>query len=557
MGFFDNVKNFVGGHGVTVKITDIEDSVPEDANLYFLSTELMGEFEVHITKQATILSHDFRLTAYFKDEGVSKSVIVADGKNKTEYETEDEVIVDSFILTGIDLADAMRRLELDADAAVNDPRISFELQVWADVKGTPIDASAKAPITVVDVEPVVESAPAAPVARAWDWKARIDEMMAALEASESTLVRVAEVGEPVSQSEIDEVHATLGYELDPRFLDFFRAANGIRLIWVTSYFDAVDDSISHYHSQVDMNTCGRINVPPLRELFEQPDYLYGWDMYEPKQYTERCLGGWDAFALRSALRNIDDFEHRVDDSSFNLLGLVASERYPDPPVIYTNDYVAALSDAYPMLARDYLAFVIATLGRPQERYQRLKSRGAGGNHELFIPQPGWLDALPTPAMILAVMHDEVSLEENNAATASLEAVATQDGVPVAETPYASYNEAPVGPPRVVSEDPLEGMRVADITPEWNDYLRGMEGQLTMPLYDESHYIIKTPLTDAASLRELIGQPVKVVSKYGTDIGCLIKVEDDGGTLFSAGDGYMGTSGFGIDGSEIGRAWYLK
>lgn len=554
MGFFDKVKNFVGGHGVTVQITELEGGAPENVNLYTSRNVLRGKFEVHTTKEVTILNHGFRLTAYFRDEGVSKSAIVAEGKNDGEYVSADEVTEDSFELTEIDLADAMRRLDVAADAAANDPRIELELMVWADVKGTPMDANAKQTVPVVDGEPEVQ---AAPLQRSWDWKERIDEMMAALEESESTLVRVAEIGEPVSQAEIDEVHAEIGYELDPRFLDFFRAANGIRLIWVTSYFDHVDDPVAHYHAQVEMNTCGRINVPPLRELFEQPGYLFGPDYCKPKEYSEPCLGGWDTHALRSALRNIDDFEQTDGDSSYNLPGLVASERYPDPPILHTNDYAAALSDAHPMLARDYLAFVIATLGRPQERYQRLQSLGYGGNHELFVPQPGWLDALPDPATILAVMHDEVSLEENRAATASLEQVATQTGIPVAQTAYASYNEAPPRPPRVASEDPLEGMRVADPAPEWSDYIEGMQDPLTMPLYDESHYTIKEPVTDPASLSALIGQPVKAITKYGTDVGCLIKVEDGTGTLFSAGDGFMGTSGFPIEGAEVGRAWYLK
>lgn len=554
MGFFDKVKNFVGGHGVTVHITELEGVAPESVTLHHARQVLTGKFEVHTTNEVTILNHGYRLTAIFKDEGISKSAIVAQGKNDREYVSANEVINDSFELSEIDFADAMRRLDVAPDAALNDPRVQIELSVWADVKGTPMDANTTASIPIVDVEPQVQ---AAPVGREWDWKTQIDEMMAALEESESTLVRVAEIGEPVSQAEIDAVHAEIGYELDSRFLDFFRAANGIRLIWVTSYFDPVDDPVAHYHSQVEFNSSGRINVPPLRELFQQPGYLFGPDYCKPKEYTEKCLGGWDTHALRTSLRNIDDFEQTDGDSSYNLLGLVESARYPDPPVIYTNDYAAALSDAPPMLARDYLAFVIATLGRPQERNQRLQSRGYSDNHELFVPQPGWLDALPDPATILAVMHDEVSLEENQAAMASIEQVATQSGVPVSETPYASYNEAPPGPPRVASEDPLEGMRVTGTRPEWADYLQGLEGQLTMPMYDESHYTTKELVADEAALRDLIGQPVKVASKYGTNVGCLIKVEDGGGTLFSAGDGYMGTSGFQIEGAEVGRAWYVS
>jgi hypothetical protein len=101
------------------------------------------------------------------------------------------------------------------------------------------------------------------------------------------------------------------------------------------------------------------------------------------------------------------------------------------------------------------------------------------------------------------------------------------------------------------------MRVADPDPDWANYLQGLDTQLIMPLYDESHYTIKEPVSNEAALAQLIGQPVKAKTQYGTEIGCLIKVENGAGTLFNAGQGYMGTSGFQIDGSEIGRAWYLS
>lgn len=560
MGFFDKIKNFVGGHGVTVHITELEGGAPKSVNFQLSQSVLKGTFEVHTTNDVEILSYNYRMTAHLEDEGMPRSVVVAEGEIEGKEASAGEVIKHSFALGGIDLAGAMARLDLDADAPVIDPRVLIEFAVTADVKGTPMDASAKETILVVDDEPAEEAAasqPAAVETRPWNFKERIDAMMAALEACDSTLVRVAEIGEPVSQQEIDEVQAKIGYELDPRFLDFFRAANGMRLIWVTSYFDQHDDPIEHYHSQVEMNTCGRINVPSLAELFEPVQYLFGEDFCGPKEHSLPCLGGWDEFELRSALRNIDDFEQRPDDSSYRLLGLVESARYPDPPVLLTEDYVAALADGHPMLARDYLAFVIATLGRPQERYQRLRSRGFSENHALFVPNPGWLDVVPGPAKILAVMHDQVSLEENQAATAILEDVSTQNGVPVEKTPYASYNEAPAGPPRVASSDPLEGMRVADPDPDWATYLGSLDTQLIMPLYDESHYTIKEPVSNEAALAQLIGQPVKAKTQYGTEIGCLIKVENGAGTLFNAGQGYMGTSAFQIQGAHVGRAWYLS
>lgn len=151
-----------------------------------------------------------------------------------------------------------------------------------------------------------------------------------------------------------------------------------------------------------------------------------------------CLGGWDEHALRIALRDIDDYLQLPDDSSFFLPGLVASPRYPDPPLIMTSDYVACLDDRQPMLAREYLAMIVATLGQPGAR-ERMKNRGAGGNHELFVAPAGWLDDAPSAAQILATVHDQVSLEENQAIRAKLAAIVEGEGAPLSQTPYAHYN----------------------------------------------------------------------------------------------------------------------
>ena len=83
----------------------------------------------------------------------------------------------------------------------------------------------------------------------WNWKERIDAMLAAIEASKSTTLRQCEVGAPATDAEIAEVHEAIGFELDSRFLDFFRAANGLRLIWVTEYFDKHDDPAAHFQSR--------------------------------------------------------------------------------------------------------------------------------------------------------------------------------------------------------------------------------------------------------------------------------------------------------------------
>lgn len=94
-----------------------------------------------------------------------------------------------------------------------------------------------------------------------------------------------------------------------------------------------------------------------------------------------------------------------------------------------------------MLARDYLAFVTATLGYTGAREDRLKNRGFSGNHDLFVAPDGWLDHAPSAAQVLAMLNDELG-PEYQAVTASYKAFVEGAGVPVSKTPYARYNTAP-------------------------------------------------------------------------------------------------------------------
>ncbi len=394
----------------------------------------------------------------------------------------------------------------------------------------------------------------------WNWQERIDSMMDALNASETTLVRQAERGAPATEEEIAEVHAKIGFELDPRFLEFFRVCNGLKVIWVASYFEKREEPIEHFFSQMEMGMGGRINVPSLREIFiDGPGYLFGPDTTGPQENTVRCLGGWDEHALRTSLREIDDYLQTPDDSSYTLPGLVLSERYPDPPVIMTSDYAACLEDNHPMLARDYLAMVVATLGDADARTRRLKSCGYGGNHELFVAPEGWLDDAPSAAELLATLHDEVSVEENRATRARIDAIVDGEGVPASETAYAHYNQAPAQAEPVVSADPLEGMRQRPHAPGSDAYLATFTGAtLTLPRFAEDHYTIEEPIGGTEGLRALIGEPVKVEGMWN-EVGCLIDVSDDGAfTLYAEGDGFSGTSSFELSSvKNVGRARYLS
>ena len=566
MGLFDKMKNFAGGHGVTVTLIELDGASPDAHTMDLDATTLRGVFRVQATKaDAVVLLHKVALTARFSGR---QAQLGAFDDSTTYTVTPDGTRDVPFSFDNVDVGQAMKALGLGEHALVIDKRATLELSILVDVKGSPVDPRITHSVQVIDQEEVAAaeakaaSAASEPVATSEssiDWKARIDAMLAAIEADENTEARLVELGAPATDAEIQDVHNAIGFELDPKFLGFFRAANGLRLIWVTSHMDRHNDPIVHHHSQTELDGTGRINVPSLRELFiDGPGYLFGPDTCGPKQYTDKCLGGWDQHALRTSLRNINDFEQRPDDSSFHLPGLVVSPRYPDPPVLMTSDYAAALGDAPPMLASDYLAFVIATMGWSRFSKQRFNSPGYGGNHDLFVAPPGWLDGAPSPAKLLGLVHDAVPAEEANAIYAQLENIALCAGEPVDGSAYASYNQPPPSAPQAVSSDPNAGMNVSAPQASWADYLGGFQGNLTIPLYDETHYAIKEPVKNVETLRALIGQPVKSANRFMTSVGCLVSVDADGiGTLFTASDGSCGTASFGLDDSDVGRAWYLE
>ena len=82
MGFFDKIKNLVGGHGVSVFITEIEGKAPSETEFALLDSVLKGRIEVHATKEVEILSHGFKLIAILEDEGLYRTADIAEEINE-------------------------------------------------------------------------------------------------------------------------------------------------------------------------------------------------------------------------------------------------------------------------------------------------------------------------------------------------------------------------------------------------------------------------------------------------------------------------------------------
>lgn len=236
------------------------------------------------------------------------------------------------------------------------------------------------------------------------------------------------IGGPLDAAELAQVHERLGFTLDPRFLDYFRQCNGLRLRWIESLGERPSDpsdpsamaaAFFEHHSQ-GMN-CGSINIPPLCELFPATmDYRFGRED-EPSSDASSVpiLGGFDEGALRSCLRPLDDYLQSESDSSFYNIALVADPRFPDPVCILTSDYSAALSDSPPMRARAYLDFVVQTCGLPRARLSALRSRGSEGDYPLIeqVPPPA-----KDPEEFLHYLLDQLPLERSREIAAAFAAI---------------------------------------------------------------------------------------------------------------------------------------
>lgn len=394
----------------------------------------------------------------------------------------------------------------------------------------------------------------------WDMASRIDGLVSGLESSSHIKLLKLERGEPLTDKQLADVEASIGYALDPRFLEFFRACNGLRVLWVTKYADDQDSPESTYlYALDDGYTCGSINVPPLAELFGDPGYLFGVDFQGPGEYQEDALGGWDAYALRSAMRNIDDWRETPNDSSYYLPALIQDARFPDPPVLMTSDYAAAASDNHPMLARHYLQLIVATAGAQTYRMRCMSSRGFSKNHMLFLPPDNWLDGFPTTTELI-----DFQTGNGGNLQAQLDLIAGMGGS-TKGTEYACYNEAPPAPKKVPTDDPNAGMRTRTRGDGGVDFPEGFDGDtMTLALLAAIHYDAPNPIAEptAEKLKPLLGEPVRVKEAvFGDEVGCLVAVGEDSITLYSEfgadGSGGHGTSSMSISGlSLIGRAYQL-
>lgn len=163
VGFFDKAKNFFGGHGLKVEITRLERQDPTTVTFPIGDTVFKGNYRVLAEKDCTVLSHTHELVARRKHpDGREEHVVLGSdrhdetteiigGKVKWPYELRGGTSVDdSFLIMDIDIPAGLKRLGFDDPReGVSSPQVAVLLRVSADVKGSPFDPSAEAPVRVL------------------------------------------------------------------------------------------------------------------------------------------------------------------------------------------------------------------------------------------------------------------------------------------------------------------------------------------------------------------------------------------------------------------------
>ena len=212
------------------------------------------------------------------------------------------------------------------------------------------------------------------------YRTRLEALAARIEVHPKRQLIEFELGAPVSDDEIRDVETSLGVALDPRFLEFFRQCNGVRLGWVQGEpasreellkrFAKAWDESSQLESDSPYDTCGSLNVPALRDLFlSEPQHTFGFDCADDT-YELPILGGIRDDVLRYALRRVDEPALLPQASAWRYnspIGIVVDARFPDPPCVFGTDHGAQLDGDTPMRARSYLDAMIGIGGSPAAR----------------------------------------------------------------------------------------------------------------------------------------------------------------------------------------------
>lgn len=160
MGFFDKVKQFVGGKNMaSVAITVIERQPAATATFPVTDSVLKGTMVITAQQECTLLATKYEVWLYIKkdQEQIESPNLVRAEKDpdpNTSYSDSclkmpcdlkvGQVITQPWMVSDVDLARVLASNGFpDPNAATGDPRVRLVVKCIADVKGSPFDPSAE------------------------------------------------------------------------------------------------------------------------------------------------------------------------------------------------------------------------------------------------------------------------------------------------------------------------------------------------------------------------------------------------------------------------------
>lgn len=151
MGIIDNVKSFMGGHGVTVRHTVIEGKAPAEASLAMTGGGVKATFAVIAEKPCTVLAYKAELVLEIAhSDGHTEQVVLGRAErpepdvDRTEaVKYPYELASDQEVTDEVDIVfdGSIETLLAQRQIAVGSG-VRFFLRTLVDVKGSPFDPEA-------------------------------------------------------------------------------------------------------------------------------------------------------------------------------------------------------------------------------------------------------------------------------------------------------------------------------------------------------------------------------------------------------------------------------
>lgn len=161
MGIFDKVKHFVGGHGVSAKITKVERQSPEHVTFSVTDSVMKFRVEVSSEKEVQILSHLFEVylarttSGNEAEERIASDIVDADHQvHGAPYSMPytlkaGETVSDGCCIVNVDIPAAIKKLGATEEQVLHGAHYRCFVRFTADVKGSPVDPKAECTVKLL------------------------------------------------------------------------------------------------------------------------------------------------------------------------------------------------------------------------------------------------------------------------------------------------------------------------------------------------------------------------------------------------------------------------